>query len=228
MMKNIISFSLWGDNPLYNEGAIHNIALAKKLYPNWICRFYVEPTTVPAHTIQRIIDSGSELVFRYNNHGTLGSMWRFEVMFDNEVDRFLIRDADSRIYIREVVAVDEWIDSGKSFHVMRDHQHHNISILGGMWGGMTSACGVFKNAYEYEINNPNINTIKGVDQEFLNTYLWGGIRKDYLCHDRFKNYHGCDGNEYSFTIPLEGGYHVGCIEQDVTNTGENVYLEYMV
>ena len=39
------------------------------------------------------------------------------------------------------MAVDEWIKSGKSLHVMRDHPAHRIpagtnqmSILGGMWG----------------------------------------------------------------------------------------------
>lgn len=221
-MKNVISFSLWGDNPLYTHGAIHNIKLAKKFYPEWICRFYIEKSSVPEDIIQQIIDSGSEVVYRYNNRGTIGSMWRFEVMFDIGVDRFMIRDSDSRLCYREVVAVDEWIDSGKTFHVMRDHQYHNISILGGMWGGKTSACLQFEPIYNYVINDQNINTIKGVDQEFLNRYLWSFVRMDYLCHDRFKNYGGCDGNEKSFTVPLEGEWHVGCIVNS-DNSGENIY-----
>jgi len=33
-MKKVISYSIWGDNPKYATGAI-------KIYPDWICRFYV-------------------------------------------------------------------------------------------------------------------------------------------------------------------------------------------
>ena len=40
-MKKIISFSLWGDIPTYTEGAIKNVQLAKEVFPDWICRFYI-------------------------------------------------------------------------------------------------------------------------------------------------------------------------------------------
>ena len=33
-------------------------------------------------------------------------------------------------------AVEEWIHSGKSFHIMRDHPYHSAVVLGGMWGGV--------------------------------------------------------------------------------------------
>ena len=39
---NIISFSLYGDNPMYLRGAIENIKLAKIYYPEWKCRFYID------------------------------------------------------------------------------------------------------------------------------------------------------------------------------------------
>ena len=39
-MKKIISFSLWGNNKGYYDGAVKNILLAQKIYPDWICRFY--------------------------------------------------------------------------------------------------------------------------------------------------------------------------------------------
>jgi len=45
------------------------------------------------------------------------------------------RDSDSYINDRELVAVQEWMDSNKeeTFHVMRDHPGHcNIYILGGL------------------------------------------------------------------------------------------------
>lgn len=225
-MKNVISFSLWGNDPLYTHGAIHNIKLAKTLYPDWICRFYIDPDTTPPDIVQSIIDSGSEVIYRYNNRDTLGMMWRFEVMFDADVDRFIIRDADSRIYYRECVAVNEWISSGKAFHVMRDHQYHNIAICGGMWGGQTSHCMEYKHIYNAILNDPRTSVSKGADQEFLQRYLWQKVKHNMLCHDRVKNYFGCTGEELSFTIPLEDNLHVGCVV-DPEETGESAYAKYI-
>jgi hypothetical protein len=41
-MNKIISFSLYGDNTLYTEGALINLDYAKIAYPDWIFRFYCE------------------------------------------------------------------------------------------------------------------------------------------------------------------------------------------
>ena len=38
---NLITFSLFGDNPLYCQGAVENARLAKEIYPDWTARFYV-------------------------------------------------------------------------------------------------------------------------------------------------------------------------------------------
>lgn len=225
-MKNVISFSLWGYNPRYTHGAIHNIDLAKKLYPDWICRFYIDPNDSPPDIVQKIIESGSEIVYRDNNRDTLGMMWRFEVMFDKTVDKFLIRDADSRIYYREVVAVNEWIASGKGFHVMRDHPHHSGAILGGMWGGKTSCCMEYENIYNSYINNPDIPVVRGSDQEFLWKYIWPNIKQNTLCHDSCKTYGGCDGAELMFTVPLENNLFVGGVI-DHNETGLDAYSKYV-
>ena len=34
MKKRYLSFSLWGENPLYTIGALRNAELAKELYPD--------------------------------------------------------------------------------------------------------------------------------------------------------------------------------------------------
>ena len=52
------------------------------------------------------------------------------------MDHFIIRDADSRLSRRDFCAVEEWLKSGKMFHVLRDHpSHSNFPISGGLWGG---------------------------------------------------------------------------------------------
>lgn len=46
--------------------------------------------------------------------------------------RFISRDTDSRLGLRESAAVDEWVKSGKMLHTMRDHPvGHTAPILAG-------------------------------------------------------------------------------------------------
>ena len=60
--------------------------------------------------------------------------WRFLPTLDSQVDFFMSRDLDSLIYKREFFAVQEWLKSRKTLHIMRDHPLHKTPILGGMWG----------------------------------------------------------------------------------------------
>jgi hypothetical protein len=52
--------------------------------------------------------------------------WRFLVAADTDVERYVVRDIDSRLSLREQAAVDEWIESQKKSHVMRDHSSHSL------------------------------------------------------------------------------------------------------
>ncbi len=45
-------------------------------------------------------------------------------LLDEMVDTLMSRDSDSAITFREEEAVGEWLDSNKSFHIMRDHPAH--------------------------------------------------------------------------------------------------------
>ena len=65
-----------------------------------------------------------------------GMLWRFIPVLDPSVSVMVSRDLDSRITYREQAAVEEWLESGLAFHVMRDNPHHDTEILGGMWGAM--------------------------------------------------------------------------------------------
>ena len=60
--------------------------------------------------------------------------WRFLPTIDAQVSHFMSRDLDSLISKREVAAVEEWLQTRKSFHIMRDHPQHLAEIMAGMWG----------------------------------------------------------------------------------------------
>ncbi len=133
--KKVISFSLWGNNPLYTVGAIKNADLAPQIYPGWICRFYKD-ATVPSEIIENLAGRDYVEIVSMDKPSDdfLGSFWRFLAISDRDVEITIIRDADSRLNWREKAAVDEWLASGLPFHLMRDHPWHKSEIMAGMWG----------------------------------------------------------------------------------------------
>jgi hypothetical protein len=141
-MKKLISFCLWGDNPVYNIGAIRNAEIAKEIYPDWVCRYYIGKST-PANTIEKLKTFDNvEIVEMVEEGDWTGMFWRFYPASEEGVDVVIVRDCDSRLNLREKEAVLEWLNSDKGFHIMRDHPAHGTEILGGMWG---SKKGVIEN-----------------------------------------------------------------------------------
>lgn len=184
-MKKIISFSLFGNNPLYTLGAIENVKLQPEIYPDWICRFYIHTPTVPKDIIDKLDSLNCELVFKTDEIITKsrpGMFWRFEVLKDNNVERFIVRDGDSRIGEREKNCVIDWEKSGKCFHIIRDNIVHGSWILGGMWGATKVA--IEKIDYDKLLNNFNINNT-GIDQDFLSNFIYPIIKDDVCIHDDY-------------------------------------------
>lgn len=193
-MKKIISFSLWGDNQKYNLGAIENAKLALTIYPSWICRFYVG-TSTPILTINQLKMFDNVEIVHMNEEGSWNSMfWRFLPISDDDTEIMLSRDADSRLNMREKMCVDEFIQSDKLFHSMRDHPYHN-GIMGGMWGAKK---GILGNMDEL-INGWEKTDKLQTDQSFLNTIVYPIISETYLLHDsiHIKNF-PCKREDYMY------------------------------
>lgn len=99
--KRVISFGLYGSKPKYTIGAIRNIELAKIYFPGWVCRFYVT-SDVPQDILTQMKTLGAEIRDIPSGMGYISGMfWRFMVASDNTVDRYIIRDSDSRLNARD-------------------------------------------------------------------------------------------------------------------------------
>lgn len=185
-MKKIISFSLWGDLPTYNIGAIKNAILAKKYYSSFECWFYIHEESVPIETINQL--KGFENCKIILKTGDLSivkpMMWRFEAIDDPDVEIMMSRDTDTRILQREIVAVNEWLNSDKVFHIMRDHPHHTFCILGGMFG--TRKIAQIQN-WKKCIDNVNQVGMRDYDQDFLKTHIYPIIKNNSMIHASFNN-----------------------------------------
>lgn len=180
-MKKIISFSLWGDNPKYTIGAIKNAELTKKVYPGWTSRFYCAKESVPEVIVKSLLDLDAEVVLKNTQGDWTGMFWRFEAISDPEVEVMISRDTDSRISLREKLAVDEWLSSGKLFHIMRDHPAHRTQILGGMWGAKKPIL----QDMNYLISEYDKKSFWQVDQNFLRDVIYPRVAYSTVVHDDF-------------------------------------------
>lgn len=179
-MKKIISYSLWGNNPKYTIGAINNVKLAKEIYPGWISRFYIGKS-VPNNIVNSLIENDAEIVEMDSEGDWTGMFWRFYPAGEDDVEVMISRDTDSRLSIREKVAVDTWLESGRSFHIMRDHPAHNAYIMGGMWGAKGSILKEIKKMIdEYQKDN-----FWQIDQNFLAQKIYPIIKDNVCVHDEF-------------------------------------------
>jgi hypothetical protein len=180
-MKKVISFSLWGDNPKYTIGAIKNAELIDTIYPGWIGRFYCGKS-VPIDIIEILKTyTNVEVIEMEENGDWSGMFWRFYACEDSDV--MISRDTDSRLNLREKNAVDEWLNSDKDFHIMRDHPYHNALILGGMWGVRN---GILKNIVDL-IKNYNKGDFWQVDQNFLREQIYPIVVNTSFVHDSYHN-----------------------------------------
>jgi hypothetical protein len=184
-MNNIISFSLWGSDNKYFEGAIRNIKARDEVYSDWKIRFYVASDISEKHLISLCEHKNVEVYMLDELSSWRGLFWRFYIASDTNVDRYIIRDTDSVLNWREEAAVDDWIKSGKDFHIMRDHQFHNTEILGGMWGGCCQIRNIKSVIDKYLLEN---SAIKGVDQVFLKNIVFPQIYTKHIAHDEFFHY----------------------------------------
>ena len=203
-LRQIISFSVYGDRRLYCEGALRNTELAPIFYPGWTCRFYYDDS-VPPDYVRELAARGAELVkvTKPSLGPMYGHYWRMWVAADPQVDRFIVRDADSRLNPREKAAVDEWISSGKSFHLMRDSVHHRSRALGGMWGGIG---GKLPNIAALIDGWRQLDQPGGCDR-FVAEVLLPLMQDDYICHDGAGYFD--DGRPFPPHPPLDGTRFVG-------------------
>lgn len=176
-MNKIISFSLWGNKPKYCVGAIKNAHLIHEIYPNWKARFYVG-SDVAKNVVDELKQAEAEII-HCNSSGWNGMFWRFLAADSDDI--VLSRDTDSRLNIREKNAVEEWLNSNKNFHIMRDHPYHTTAILGGMWGVRN---GLLKGITRL-IESYNKNDQYQVDQNFLREVVYPYVASHSFVHDEF-------------------------------------------
>jgi hypothetical protein len=174
---SVVSFSLWGGAAQYTKGALLNARQLPQVLPGWIARFYVD-STVPTGVMDQLRGLGAEVIDATSDP-VPRLMRRFLVHDDPGVDRYIVRDTDSRIGSREMLAITDWLQRGSGFHAIRDHPFHTELIMGGLFGG-TAGRNVSMRGL---LDKLPFDHRYGADQYFLGQFVWPRIRDDLLTHD---------------------------------------------
>ncbi|MEJ1098270.1 MULTISPECIES: tetratricopeptide repeat protein [unclassified Pseudoxanthomonas] len=207
--ENVVVYTLFGSSPRYCESMVLNARVCGELFPGWTCRVYLDDS-VPAHVSSRLEAAGAQLVRMDGSDDSLPALtWRFLVVDDASVKRFLIRDADSLLSEREQAAVDEWLRSGLWFHHMRDYFTHTALVLAGTWGGCHGALGNMRQMIA-EYSSRYQDKARFVDQSFLRECVWPTMRKSLLSHDELFGFH--DARPFPPHSPIRwsgAAFHVG-------------------
>jgi tetratricopeptide (TPR) repeat protein len=182
--KQIIAFSVWGENKAYLYGAAINVELATRYFPNWVVRIY-GASSIPSNVLDLYRRLGAEVVLADQEYPDVPAyFWRFLVADDSDTQHFLCRDADCRLSAEEFQLVGSWLESRKRFHVIRDHVLHDELILAGMWGGVGSGDWKMRGLISEYFNGKPTNKY-GHDQIFLRKMVWSHIKQQVFVHDRY-------------------------------------------
>ena len=181
-MSKYICYSFWGKDDRFGMGAIKNVEIAKRLFPDWRVIIYHDNSVdnkypkilknfdnVEIHNVKDL-GPGYDLVH--------GAFWRFLPMFERE-GHFIVRDTDSRLTVREAQAVNEWVSSGRVFHTIRDHDaHYEWPVLAGMWGMR----GVVHPHFQEKLKQYWLASFYTIDQVYLAREIWPAVQQSVLVH----------------------------------------------
>lgn len=195
----IISYSLFGTSEKYLVGAQRNVIINKRIMPDWESYFFVGDD-VPASVVEILTSLGATVIPKQSTWHKNGTFWRFYAASMSNAERVAFRDVDSVITEREKISINEWVLSGKNFHIMRDHPHHNVDILAGMWGGVNPS---LREVLSIEAMREFVDD-KESDQNYLSKYVYPQIKEHSFVNDSFfsrerkRNLFSCPRQDYSF------------------------------
>jgi len=216
-LKGLVSFTLFGDQPLYVQGALRNAKLWKEGELDVTCAFAVGDS-VPESVIEELKSEGA-LILRMRGmvEDQTATFWRYaflDPLYSDGYDYYLSRDVDSRPSFREYYALNEWLKHHLEFHVIRDHPFHGVPILAGLFGVRASLFPLIHenlpytipdNFYETVVRacnhltvNYESNDFYQVDQWWLRLNVHPKLRNKIMAHDEF---FGFERRRFRYSLP---------------------------
>lgn len=168
-----IAYGLWGQCPKYIAGAIVNAWLVRQVYPEWEMHLWHDDT-ISKECLESLAMMGCKL---HPKDPEIPNMYFQRMLVHDlpDVTRYIVRDCDSRLMMRERQCVDEWIKSGTLLHTIHDHPYHisGLHIMGGLFGMFREADQPGFSMKALMLQSPLAQESKwNSDQIFLDQTIW--------------------------------------------------------
>lgn len=200
-MKKVFSFSLFGSKKMYWKGLYANIVSIQTQFPDWWTYIWVD-TTVPEEVLLYLSTQPNVKLIPTNETGLINMSYRFFSIDDPEVEVMCVRDADSRIYERDIACIHDFVGSEKLFHIIRDHPNHHHTIMGGMWGIKKDLLtGSIQTQFELWRKSNTASEFWN-DMDFLRSLFYPHVLPYTMIHDELQTFEPTEWKT-PFRVPLE-------------------------
>ena len=217
MALKIFSFCLYGNQEKYCKGLLKNLECIQNIFSDFLVWVYIGDN-VNEKTISDISKFENTKIIFTNEKGHINKFFRFFPIDNTNVEICIVRDADSRIYDRDVSCIKDFFNSEKLFHIIRDHpNHHTWKIMAGMWGIKKGLVDNIKILYEKWKEQKSIIDFWD-DQIFLSDILHPLVKDNVLVHEAFLTSFESQSSKTSFKVPILNGHFVGQV-YEFTDSG---------
>ena len=171
---------------MYVHGMMENARILNHIFPEYRVNIY---------TADDVSSQAIETLKTYPNVNIVEVISNGRNKFKNLFDRFLAiddpdcsimfsRDADSRVHVRDQGCIEDFINSDKQLHIIRDHPCHKMPIMGGLFGlRKTALKEPMRVLIDRYFQGKRIFDRKGEDQYFLRQVLYPPLKNNTLIHD---------------------------------------------
>jgi hypothetical protein len=209
-MKSVFSFSLFGNQDKYCKGLVKNITIIERVFPGWEVWVYCGDG-ISEDTMLELHEHPCVRLIPTNEEGMVNKFYRFFAIDDPEVGICIVRDADSRIYERDQACIQDFLQSEKFAHIIRDHPNHHHLMMAGMWGVKKSALFFLQNPVQtlfHQWKQTKVSSDFWSDTLFLCDMIYPRIAHVSMIHDEIQQYEPKDFKT-PFRVPLLENHFVG-------------------
>jgi hypothetical protein len=189
-MTRVFSFTLFGNEAKYCKGLLKNIAIIEKDFPSWEIWVYCGDG-IPEQVMLDISQYKNAKLIPTGQTGMVNKFYRFFAIDDPSVEICIVRDADSRIYTRDQACIQQFLQSDKLVHIIRDHPNHHHAMMAGMWGAkgeIRSYCPLSISLLFSLWSKSKVSSDFWSDTQFLCEVLYPHVLKVALIHDETQQF----------------------------------------
>ncbi len=211
-MTRVFSFTLFGCQAKYCKGLLKNIAIIEEKFPGWEAWVYCGDG-IPEDIFNELIDHPCVKVIPTGVLGMENKFYRFFPIDVPTIEICIIRDTDSRITERDQACIEDFLQSDKLVHIIRDHPNHHHRMMAGMWGIKQDAIATCLDGYGIKQRFDAWKESQTADRfwsdtEFLCQVIYPRVMYNSLIHDELQNF---EPHHFRapFRVPLQGNHFIG-------------------